>query len=218
MDPLTLTQPIAVQSQADIIEEAVSHAFRHVLADMLGDGMADVADYGCPHIGSPTVIDRFSKLDGLAILRRGTAGDTLMRVIYGEWLALGSERGLSMLEFVLQMLWPDQWTIERMHQPISRVDFYPWDASPDVTHAEYGATFLTPRIRIIIDGDYVSDADALRELSELVPVMRRLVPANVTPSVFVDPPLNEETFDDIDAGYVAVVMSGWLVADYSEFA
>lgn len=218
MDPLSFTQPIARQSQADIIEEALSHAFRTVLGDALGGALEDVSNYGCPHIGGPTVVERFSKQDGLAVLRRGTSGDALMRVIYGEWLAMGSERGLAMLEFVLQMLLPDQWTIERMHQPINRVDFYPWDASPDTTHPEYGATFLTPRIRIIIDGDYVSDADALRELSELVPVMRRLVPANVTPSVFVDPPLNEETFSDIDAGYVAVVMSGWLVADYSEFA
>lgn len=217
MDALTFTRPLAVQAQADLIEEALSYAFRKTFAELLGAGLEDLTNYGCPHLGSPAVVERFSKQDGLAILRRDSSGDDLMRVIYGEWLALGSERGLGLLEFVLQMLWPGLWTVQRMYQPIDRVDFYPWDASPNVTHSTYGDTFLTPRIRILIDADYLTDATALRELCELAPVLRRLVPANVTPSVYVDPPLEDATFDDADIGYLACVMTGWQVADYSEF-
>ncbi len=214
---MSFTAPLAAQAEADVTEEALSYAFRQTFAELLGAGLEDLTNYGCPHLGGPAVVERFSKQDGLAILRRDGSGDDLMRVIYGEWLALGSERGLGLLEFVLQMLWPDLWTIQRMNQPISRVDFYPWDATEEVTHPVYGETFLTPRIRIMIDADYLIDEVALRELSELAPVLRRLVPANVTPSVFVDPPLEDATFDDIDVGYVAVAMSGWLVADYSPF-
>lgn len=197
-----------------LTEEAMAHAFRQTLAELLGSQLTDLADYGCPHLGSPAVIERFSKQDGLAVLRRDSAGDDLMRVIYGEWVALGSERGLGLLQFVLQALWPDKWTIQRMHQPIARVDFYPWDATPETTHPVYGDTLLTMRIRILIDADYVSDPVALRELCELAPVLRRLVPANVTPSVFIDPPLQDVVFEDFDAGYLACVMTGWAVADF----
>ena len=127
-------------------------------------------DYGCPHLGSRKVIERFSKQDGLVVLRRPLTSDTLMRVIYANWSSLASERGLGFLEFVLRMIWTDQWQIKRLWHPIKTYLNYP----KHITDEEKPDHFLTSRLRISID-----DTVDTSEIIELSPILRRLVPANV---------------------------------------
>ena len=125
---INFTRPIDQQRnnrRSSGLETAMAKAFKQVFADVFQEQIQDLLDYGAPHIGSPTVVERFSKQDGLVVLRRPVTSDTLMRVIYANWSSIASERGLGFLEFVLRMLWTDQWQIKRMWHPISTYTSYP---------------------------------------------------------------------------------------------
>lgn len=202
MDTLNFAQPIQKKHPTQSLEVAIAQATAAVLNAELGAGLQDLVDYGSPHLGSRTVVERFSKLDGLAVLRRPVTADVLMRVIYANWSALASERGLGFLQFVLQILWPDQWSITRLWHSIPYAIHYP----RFLNEAARNDQFMTSRIRIRLD-----DAVDRSELSELAPVLRRLVPANVVPQVVLDVPTV-----DIAVGAVAVMQS-YQVADLSGF-
>jgi hypothetical protein len=172
----------------------------------IDEQLQNLLDYGAPHIGSPEVIERFTKQDGLVVLRRPVSSDTLMRVIYSNWSSIASERGLGFLEFVLRMLWTDQWIIKRMWHPISTITSYP----TYIIDEERPDHFLTSRIRITID-----ESVDLAEIIELAPITRRLVPANIVVMVlcmclkkkqrkpllgFANRDVNDEEFEQVLAG------------------
>lgn len=180
----------------------MAQAMATVLNAELGAALQDLVDYGSPHLGSRTVIERFSKQDGLAVLRRPVTADVLMRVIYANWSSLASERGLGFLQFVLQMLWPDQWSIGRLWHSIPLAAAYP----RFLGEVEREDRFLTSRIRIRL----VDSVDR-SELSELAPVLRRLVPAHVVPQVVLDIPTTPMQLG------LAVVMTTYQVADFTAF-
>ena len=145
MGTVSFTRPIDQQvNNHQGLETALAKAFKQVFADVFEQQVQDMLDYGCPHLGSRTVIERFSKQDGLVVLRRPFTSDTLMRVIYANWSSMASERGLGFLEFVLRMLWTDQWQIKRMWHPIKTYLNYP----AHITVDEKPDHFLTSRLRI----------------------------------------------------------------------
>lgn len=203
-----LGTPIARQPTANDTEAVIAELFATAL-EMISGRVADLRDYGAPVLGSRNVLERMSKHDGLAVLvRSASETDTelttaIMRAIYASWVGLGSERGLGFLEFVLQMIWPDAWTLRRLWHTIEGQ--YP----RFLTHDPYNQDdfFLTSRIQILLD-----DSIARTELSELAPILRRLVPANIVPSVVIDVPVEEMGIG------VAVAMTGYQVADLSPFA
>ena len=201
MDTVNFTLPIDRQHAHDGLERALSRAVAQVMADELQPNLQDLVDYGAPHLGSRTVVERFTKLDGLAVLRRPVTADVLMRVIYANWASLASERGLGFLQFVLQMLWPDQWQIARLWHSIPFASQYP----RFLNETETETRFLTSRIRIRLD-----DSVDRFELSELAPVLRRLVPANIVSQVVLDVPTV-----DMQLG-AAVVMKSYQVADLTQ--
>lgn len=230
MDYLDFSLPLSVIPNFDETEEAFQKAFDSVFKGnisalavngkiLLINGKAlvvggtkselqksleDLINYGCPHLGSPEVIERFSKQDGLAALRRPDTGDTLMRIIYASWSSLPSRRGLGFLEFVLNMLWPNLWTINRLFHSVRYIDNYP----RFVTYVDDETTFPTSRIRVSF-----SRSLPTAEISELAPVLRRLVPANVVPSIAI-----EDTEFTLPIGKSAVAMASYRVIDYSPFA
>lgn len=175
MDILNFTRPIDEQANNHAgLETALAQSFKQVFADVFQEKIQNLLDYGSPQIGSPEVIERFSKQDGLVVLRRPISSDTLMRVIYANWASIASERGLGFLEFVMRLLWTDQWQIKRMWHPISSYASYP----KYIVDQELPDHFLTSRIRITID-----ESVDLQEIIELSPIIRRLVPANIVVKV-----------------------------------
>lgn len=175
MDNINFTRPIDEQPNNHAgLETAMARAFKKVFAEVFQDQLQNIFDYGAPHIGSPEVIERFSKQDGLVVLRRPVSSDKLMRVIYANWSSMASERGLGFLEFVMRMLWTDQWVIKRMWHPVSSYQSYP----QYIIDEERPDHFLTSRIRITID-----ESVDLSEIVELSPILRRLVPANIVVKV-----------------------------------
>lgn len=196
--------PIAFTHKADDLERAMAGVFVSVVQDRQIDQLNDIYSYGVPWLGSATVVERFTKLNGLAVLRRNDGGlsDKLMSVIYANWESMASERGLSFLQFVLDMLYPNQNQITRLWHSIAQASSYPLYLS----ESQGAGKFLTSRIRIKIDSGI-----NINELSELAPTLSRLVPWQVVPDIAV-------SIDTDDMG-VKVALAGDIVqvANFSPY-
>lgn len=199
---MNFAAPLLSQPQATDLERGLSRAVASVLQNELGLALEDLRNYGAAWLGRDEVVERFIKQDGLVVLKRPNTGPLLMRVIYQNWLALGSERGLGFLQFVLQMLWPDQWQVVRLWHSVATVNRYPLD----VVEQEGAGKFLTSRIRV-----YLPDDADRAELAEIAPVLRRLVPAHVVPEIAL------AVFSDAMQVGVAMAMSRYEVANLSPF-
>lgn len=73
MDPISFTRPIDEHYVSTGLQTALAKAFKQVFAQNFEQSIQDLLDYGCPHIGSKTVVERFSKQNGLVVLRRNRA-------------------------------------------------------------------------------------------------------------------------------------------------
>lgn len=153
--------------------------FTAIVQDLQIDQLNDIHNYGTPWQGSRTVVERFTKLNGLAVLRRDDGGlsDKLMSVIYANWESIASERGLGFLQFILDMLYPTQNEVIRLWHSKKFASSYPRHVSEEQGQGR----FLTSRVRIKIDA-----AVNISELSELAPTLSRLVPWQVVPEIAVD--------------------------------
>lgn len=177
---LTATQFLANidnSHKANELEQAMAHVFMQMVADNELVNLNDLFNYGVPWRGSNTVVERFSKLHGLAVLRRNNSlSDKLMQIILANWIALASERGLGFLQFVLNMLYPEKNTIIRLWHSKQQAQSYP----DYLSEHKRGDRFLTSRIRIKLDDDV-----DISELSELTPTLSRLIPAHIVPEFAV---------------------------------
>ena len=94
------------------LEWAMADIFTEIVQELQIDQLNDIYNYVAPWQGCRTVIvvERFTKFNGLAVLSRDNGGlsDKLMSVIYADWESIASERGVSFLQFVLDMLYPTQ--------------------------------------------------------------------------------------------------------------
>ena len=208
-DNLNFTQPIEAQFAHDGLETAIATAVKQVFAENLATQMQDLVDYGSPHIGSATVVERFTKQDGLAVLRRDDPTGKLLRIIYANWSSLASERGLGFLEFVLKMMWGGGAQIIRLWQKISNVEQYPLVLSEQ----QAAGYFLTSRIKISL-GESIN----LNEAIELAPILKRLVPAHILPNLYSDAVnadlvLGNKNGDGLG---VAIGFKPYLIADLSD--
>ncbi len=188
--------------KANELELAMSHVFKQLIAESELARLNDIFAYGVAWNGSRTVVERFSKLHGLVVLRRDDGGlsDKLMKIILSNWIALASERGLGFLQFVLDMLYPQQNEIIRLWHSKALANNYP----DYISEHENNDRFLTSRIRIKFD----TQVD-VKELSELVPTLARLVPAHIVPEIAVG-------FDtEIQQIGVATVLERFHVADFT---
>ncbi len=203
-DNLNFTQPIEAQFAHDGLETAIASAVKQVFAENLATQMQDLVDYGSPHIGSATVVERFTKQDGLAVLRRGDPTGKLLRIIYANWSSLASERGLSFLGFTLQMIWGDgNWELRRLWHSTPKVTRYPLY----VDFEERPNYFLTSRILVSL-GEVVT----IPEVLEFSPTLRRLVPAHILPIIHAK--ILDRNWS-YDLG-VAIGAKAYLIADLSD--
>lgn len=193
--------PLTHSHKANELERAMTGVLTRVIQEQQVDALNDIYNYGVPWVGSKSVVERFTKLNGLAVLRReDSLSDTLMAIIYANWSALASARGLGFLQFVLDMLYPGQNEIVRLWHSKTGAANYPVYLSESAGVNR----FLTSRIRIKLDANI-----NLSELSELAPTLSRLVPWQVVPEVAV-------AVNTDDMG-VQVALAGelWAVADFS---
>ena len=209
MDNLTLSasdfvSPVLKSHAANNLERAMAGVFASVIQEQQINQLNDIYNYGVPWQGSRTVIERFTKLNGLTVLRRDDAGlsDKLMSIIYANWSAIASERGIAFLQFVLNMLYPNQNNIVRLWHSKKLSSSYPLYAS----ETQSDDSFLTSRIRIKIDASV-----DVAELSELAPTIAKLVPWHIVPEVAVA--INTE----VTSLQMAVALSAYDVANFSPY-
>ena len=209
MDNVTLTasdflSPLTNGHAANDLELAMAGIFTAIVQELQIDQLNDIYNYGAPWQGSRTVVERFTKLNGLAVLRRDDGGlsDKLMSVIYANWESIASERGVSFLQFVLDMLYPTQNVVIPLWHSKAFANSYP----RHVSETQGQGRFLTSRVRIKIDA-----AVNIAELSELAPTLSRLLPWQVVPEIAVD-------IDTEDMGIsVAVAGTLQLVGNFSPY-
>ena len=170
--------PILHSHAANELERAMAGIFTAIVQDSQIERLNDIYNYGVPWQGSRNVVERFTKLNGLAVLRRDDGGlsDKLMSVIYANWTAIASERGVGFLQFVLDMLYPNQNKIIPLWHSKELAASYP----RFVAETKGQNRFLTSRVRIKMDVSV-----DIAELSELAPTITRLVPWQVVPEVAV---------------------------------
>lgn len=198
-----LSSPINHSHLYDELERSMALAFREMLKNHLLNEMNDMYYYATPFLGGKTVVERFSKLNGLAVLRRDDGGfsDKVMAIILAQWQALASERGLAFLQFVLDMLYPKQNEIVRLWHDKKRANDYP----NFLYETSSNQRFLTSRIRIKLNSNI-----NLSELSELAPTLRRLVPAHIVPEIAV-----YVGIDNSPIGMAVACKGKYHVADFS---
>lgn len=190
---LDLLLPYRQSAAYDDTEKALQRLFIDVFTELFSDQIEDIHHYGMPHFGSPKVVERFTKQDGLVVLRRPTSSDLIMRVIYANWRSLASRRGLAFLEFVLQMIWSDKWEIQRLYHSKARSSRYPSLVTPMPTRD----SFLTSRIMIVL----AQDVDP-SEVLELTPIISKLVPANIVANIAVSVDFGEMNPLAVSAAYM----------------
>lgn len=203
-DSLDLIAPYRQSAAFDDTERDLQSLFIDVFEELFSDQIADIHYYGMPHLGSPQVVERFTKQDGLVVLRRPNASDLIMRVIYENWRSLASRRGLAFLEFVLQMIWSDQWEIQRLYHSKGQANQYPALATAFPTFD----AFLTSRISILLSQDIDLD-----ELAELSPIISKLVPANIVANVAVD-----VATDDLDELKIGGACVPYMFGNFQDFS
>ena len=176
-NPITkeqLAAPVVHSHHYDQMERAMCAVFVALL-DKLIPPLDNLHHYGTPYLGNPEVIEAFTKLHGLAVLRRRNQSAKIMAIILQNYLALASERGVAFLQFVLDMLYPNQAQLVQLWHDKTNVHAYPeWVYDePDGTKR-----FLTSRMRI-----YMKNSVDAAELAEIAPVFRKLVPWHIVPQI-----------------------------------
>ncbi|WP_296405416.1 hypothetical protein [Psychrobacter sp.] len=191
---LEFINPLAKSHQADDLEAATVSLIAKLIHEFSLDELNDMHNYGIPWQGGRTVLERFSKLNGLVILRQDEDGlsDDIMAMILANWQSMASERGLAFLQFVLDMLFPRKNRILRLWHSKALVDTYP----KNVTERQLPGTFLTSRVRIALTLDS-SNSD----ITEIAPILQKLVPWHIVPEIAVS-----IEFKDINLGAAMVGM------------
>lgn len=67
---VNLLTPYSQSHTHDELEEAMQSVFITAFHELYGEAIRDIHHFGMPHLGSPKVVERFSKQDGLVVLRR----------------------------------------------------------------------------------------------------------------------------------------------------
>ena len=189
------TRTVQESHKANELDEAIAGVFTKLIEEYELEGLVDMNSYGAPWLeSSPVVIERFSKLNGLVILRQDAEGlsTDIMAMILSAWQGMASGRGLEFLQFVLNMLFPGSNRVLRLWHSKELANSYP----VAVSEKEMPGSFLTSRVRIALTLD-----DDNSDISDIAPVLEKLVPWNIVPEIAVS-----VNFSQVD---VAVAVGGY---------
>ena len=189
------TRTVQESHKANELDEAISGIFTKLIKEYELENLVDMNSYGTPWLeSSPVVIERFSKLNGLVILRQDADGlsTDIMAMILSSWQAMASGRGLAFLQFVLDMLFPGNNRVLRLWHSKELADAYP----VAVSEKQMPGSFLTSRVRIALT---LNDNNS--DISDIAPVLEKLVPWHIVPEIAVS-----VDFSQVD---VAVAVGGY---------
>lgn len=159
------------------IEDQLKSLFVDLFEDLIASSFDDANVLGMAHLGSPDLVRRFLAFDGLFLPNR--QNDLAYNYLYRAWHSRNSGRGTEFLETVLQLIWPDEWTVEQMMQDKDYV--YPFALSAKTGHEFDRDKFLTSRLKI----DITATGETTASIGECIPVFRAILPARFVPKYFV---------------------------------
>nr|WP_241879630.1 hypothetical protein [Psychrobacter sp. PraFG1]UNK06457.1 hypothetical protein MN210_08160 [Psychrobacter sp. PraFG1] len=87
------TRTVQESHKANELDEAIAGVFTKLIEEYELESLVDMNSYGTPWLeSSPVVIERFSKLNGLVILRQDADGlsTDIMSTILSSWQAMAS--------------------------------------------------------------------------------------------------------------------------------
>ncbi|MCA0214703.1 MAG: hypothetical protein LCH79_16185 [Proteobacteria bacterium] len=171
-DPITQQDsvdlaPLRASHEADQIEAELKALFIEMFTEFVRAAERVTNTAGTPHLGPFAQVERAVKNEGLALYRR--PDESAMRYLFRSWRARNPKRGLHMLRTYLQLLWPNGWTVEQLHQ--LKTATYP-DNLSTIVHAD---RFTTSRVRVAIESANTTGDDVLAT----VPALRSVVPARI---------------------------------------
>ncbi|ENV14258.1 hypothetical protein F965_00501 [Acinetobacter schindleri NIPH 900] len=213
MDTLSYIEPLERSFAQDGLEKELAKAIRGVMLNELHGAVQDIMDYGCPHLGSYDVVERFAKQDGLFVLKRQETADAIMRVVYSNWIGRGSKRGLEFLEFALRLIWGnvqgESYVINRIWHSVAQAEKYP----RFISFTEKPDHFLTSRVFVTIRED---SGISVNDVSDLAPSLSKLVPANIVCKVTHESLNSEEDYavGAVVAGKAFTIDTSLAATDY----
>lgn len=163
------------------VEAQLKQLFIALFEQLLRTKFRRIDHYGYPHLLDEDdfeTVQRFVKLDGLSLLNREINNQPYMLEVFRAWRGQHQRRGLGFLEFYLQMLWPNAWTITQWFHSVPNASNYPLNLSVN----DGGDKFLTSRVSVSIDPDQLTDQS---EVLKMVPTLKRVVPARMVLNVAV---------------------------------
>lgn len=189
------TRTVQESHKANELDEAIAGVFTKLIEEYELESLVDMNSYGTPWVeSSPVVIERFSKLNGLVILRQDAEGlsTDIMAMILSSWQGMASGRGLAFLQFVLDMLFPGNNRVLRLWHSKELANSYPMA----VSEKEIPGSFLTSRVRIALTLD-----DENSDISDIAPVLEKLVPWHIVPEIAVSLDFNSVNVGAVVSGY-----------------
>lgn len=181
--------------KANELDEAIAGVFVKLIEEYELKSLVDMNSYGTPWLQScPVVVERFSKLNGLVVLRQDAdrLSTDIMTTILSSWQAMASGRGLAFLQFVLDMLFPGNNRVLRLWHSKELANSYPMA----VSEKEMPGSFLTSRVRIALTLD-----DENSDISDIAPVLEKLVPWHIVPEIAVSVDFNSVNVGAVVSGY-----------------
>ena len=168
MHPLA---PLQSSFTADEIESDLNRMVVDLFDRYFADTVADNHVLGMAHRGSMDLIRQFIQFDGLALPNREGMEDAY-RYLYRAWIGRNAAgRGFHFLETVLQLIWPNAWSLGQLWHQGGKT--YP----TALVAAEEPDAWLTSRVQITI----ASESETGATLAALAPVLRSILAARLVP-------------------------------------
>lgn len=202
---LDLARTVDESHKANELDEAMAGLFIKLIDQYEIKNLIDMNSYGTPWLQScPVVVERFSKLNGLVVLRQDAdrLSTDIMTMILSAWQGASSARGLAFLQYILDMLFPGNNRILRLWHSKELLDSYPMA----VSERQLPNSFLTSRVRIALTLD-----ESNSNITEIAPILEKMVPWHIVPEIAVS-----KDFEDVKVG-VAVVGMNYHIAYLSPF-
>lgn len=161
--------PLVNSHEADEIEAELKALFISLYETYIRPVEREINTLGTPHLGPMSQVERATKAEGLALVRRSASDDDVMRYVFRAWKARNPKRGLHMLRAYLQMLWPNSWTAYQMWQ--DKTAPYPTALST----TDGGHHYLTSRVHVTVSSASSDGSD----VAIVAPALRSVLPARM---------------------------------------
>lgn len=169
--------PLRHSFAVDDAENDLRNLFIDLFDVYIGSAAFDANVLGMAHLGTLGLVRKSVNSDGLVLLP-GIGEEAATRYVYRAWKSRNLQgRGLYFLKTYLQALFPGAWDVQQQMQLSAQP--YPTALTDRQIAGNDVDKYLTSRLHIKFDAQYVSDVSAL------TPVISSIIPARFIPKLMV---------------------------------